>query len=141
MFDNLYKSVDMPIQPSLELINKTKVKMKEEINNSNKVVQVNFYKYATIAACFVIFIGILSVNMQNDVMTDVAPSINETVDDSYKESTNTNVSTKGNPFNQAYFNSSVESGSTSDVVLRNSILDNIADFFIGIAQWFKELLF
>jgi hypothetical protein len=141
MFENLYKSVDSKVQPSLKLINETKQMMKSE----NKVVRVNFYKYGALAACLVIFIGVLSVNTQKNITMDEAssmiesPSINETSNDSYKETPN--ISAGGNPFSSA-FDSATTSGTASSVATsKNSILSNIAEFFIAIAQWFKELLF
>lgn len=139
MFESLYKSVDLDVQPSLELINKTKQKMKEEINNSNKVVQLNFYKYGALAACLVIFIGVLSVNTSKDIAMNEAPIINETVNDSYQGSIEIDM---GNNRFDSPFNSAMSSNSTTGTqVSRNSILDNIVEFFIGITQWFKELLF
>ena len=139
MFENLYKKVDEKVQPSEELINETKLKMKDELNNKNKVVHVNFYKYATIAACLVIFIGVLSVNTQKDIAMEYAPSINENVNDSYKES---NITTNGNPFNSVTFDSAMSSGTaTSATVAKYSIFDSILEFFENILQWFKELLF
>lgn len=139
MFEKLYKTVDSQIQPSLDLINETKSKMKEELNNSNKVVNMNFYKYGTIAACLIIFIGALTVNTSKNIFVDEESSINETVQDSYRGTTSGNIS--GNPFNTA-----LDSVSTSDSVselvsARSSFFDVIVEFFESIIQWFKELLF
>ena len=114
--------------------------MKEEINDSNKVVHLNFYKYGALAACLVIFIGVLSLNTQKNITMDEAPSINETANDSFQSPTDLNAG--GNPFNSAFFDSATSNSSATTVTTsRNTFLDNIAEFFIGIAQWFTELLF
>lgn len=137
MFEQMYKKVDEKIEPSLDLINKTKLKMKEELNNSNKVVHINFYKYATIAACLVIFIGVLSMNTSQEMVMDQAPSINE----SYNESIENNSSVTNNPFTSGNFNSAQTADSAISITKTNSILYNIVEFFANIIQWFKELLF
>jgi len=139
MFETLYKSVDSKVQPSAELINKTKLKIKDELNNKNKVVHVNFYKYATIAACLVIFIGVLAVNTTKNIVIEDSSSINETINDSYKGA---NITTNGNPFNSGRFDSAMSSGAAISITTSsNSILNNISEFFENILQWFKELLF
>lgn len=146
MFETLYKTVDSKIQPSLELVNETKQKMKLELNNSNKVRHVNFYKYATIAACLVIFLGVLNVNPTKDIQFNNAPSMNETFNEAHDSVSSGN---KGqNPFNSANFESgnkfdSIYFESAGDITVdsKNSILDRIVEFFVKIIQWFKELLF
>lgn len=140
MFETLYKSVDLNVKPSIELINKTKQKMKEEINNSNKVVHLNFYKYATIAACLIIFIGVLSVNPTKDLAMEEVPNINETVKDSYQQSDVDSFG--GGQFDSAFNSTAMSSGTVASATSsRNSVLDNIAEFFMNIIRWFKELLF
>ncbi|MBE5812715.1 MAG: hypothetical protein E7314_03585 [Clostridiales bacterium] len=139
MFEKVYKKVDSKVQPSLELINETKQKMYKEINNSNKIVHMNFYKYATIAACLIIFIGVLAPNMSKDLVVNESFDINESVNDSYKEITENNFA--GNPFNSALDSVMTSDSVTSATVSRNSIFDSISEFFENIIQWFKELLF
>ena len=155
MLKKLYRSVDSKITPSESLIKDTKEKLYKEIN-SKKVTNINFYKYATLAACFVIFIGVLSVNMSKVVMSDNSLNsvvINESINNSSGsfennkvesdknsfDSINTGIS--GNPFN-ASFNSAVSTGNSATVVTRSdSFIYKVIGFFSNIIQWFRELLF
>ena len=142
MFEKLYKTVDSQVQASEELINKTKIKMKEEIKNSNKVVHINFYKYGTLSAFLVIFIGVLAANNIKEISLNEPPIISESANDSYKEPLDTNISVNSNPFNGSMFDSAMSANSHENSIgTRNSFLDNIVGFFINIIQWFKELLF
>ena len=137
MFEQMYKKVDEKIEPSLDLINKTKLKMKEELNNSNKVVHINFYKYATIAACLMIFIGVLSINTSQDMLMEQVPSINE----SYNETFENDSIARDEYFSSENFASTDTVNTAVAIPKTNSVLYEIAEFFISIIQWFKELLF
>ena len=143
MFEKLYKSVDMQVMPTSELINETKEKMYKEIKTSNKVKYMNFYKYGTVAACLIIFIGVFSINPTKDAHLNQAPSINESIKDTAEKdfvSDSFNNMT-GNSFSNNSFNSATSSDSASAITVKRPLLDNIIEFFVGIIQWFKELLF
>ena len=62
MFKNLYRKVDSKVEPDLKLINDTKAKMRSELKQS-KMINFSFYKYATVAACFILVIGLCSVRI------------------------------------------------------------------------------
>jgi len=137
MFKKLYLAVDSKVEPNLDLINNTKNKMYEELKKRNKVRTMNFYKYASIAACLVIFIGVLSVNQKINQPIQESNSFMESTN--IKPSVNNSGST-GNPFNSA-FDSTTSAATSSSVLKSESFFDKIIDFFTSIIQWFKELLF
>ena len=140
MFEKVYLAVDSKIEPDLKLIHNTKNRMYEELKNRTKVRTMNFYKYASIAACLVLFIGVLSVNQKiNQPIYEVNNFVEST--DSYPTKTDVNDSvSNGNPFNTAF--NSATSGATSSTALKSETFwDKVIDFFSSIVQWFKELLF
>jgi hypothetical protein len=141
MFKKLYLEVDSKVEPNLELINNTKKKMHEELKNRNKVRTMNFYKYASIAACLVIFMGVLSVNQKINAPLYESDSFNESLDTYPNKPSTNNSGISGNPFNTTFDSAMSSTASTSVEVKSDSFVDKIIDFFENIIQWFKELLF
>ena len=140
MFEKVYLAIDSKIEPDLKLIHNTKNKMYEELKNRNKVRTMNFYKYASIAACLVLFIGVLSINQKiNQPIYELNSFVEST--DSYPTKNEVNDSgSKGNPFNTA-LNSATSGASTSTAFKPETFWDKVIYFFSSIVQWFKELLF
>jgi len=148
MFKDLYRKVDAKVEPDLKLINDTKAKMLEELNHKKKVRYIHFYRYATVAACFILVVGLATVN--------VTKTANQSVQDIGSASSSIDSVSKGNlsfssssSFDSVLVNSgvpvnafssyfSVESASAQST---SSIGGSIIQFFLNILQWFKELLF
>ena len=153
MFKKLYKSVDSKITPSESLIKDTKEKLYKEIN-SKKVTNINFYKYATLAACFVIFIGVLSVNMNKFTMSnnslnifDTSESINNSAGNFENNkiepdvSGNNHFNSAGSSVSENPFHANFDSVASTAVTRSDSFIYKIIEFFTNIIQWFRELLF
>jgi len=145
MFKELYKKVDSKVEPDLKLINDTKVKMMSELKQS-KMLNFSFYKYATVAACFIVVIGLCSIklgSMSSQVTQDLGGNA-ISASDSNSE-VKPYFSGSSSVPNASQFVTSGSSNSFSSLtptVDSASVSENpIVRFFKNILQWFEELLF
>lgn len=144
MFKELYRKVDSKVEPDLKLISDTKEKMRRELKQS-KMLNFSFYKYATVAACFILVIGLCSVrlvSMSSQVTQDLGSSSISSLDStsdvkSYFSESSSQFVSSGSA-NSSFSNLSP----TLNTIDSASVSQNpIIEFFTNILQWFKELLF
>ena len=137
MFKKLYTSVTENIKPDDNLVSYTKQLMYNELKSKPKI---NFYKYASIAACFVIFIGALSLNIKTTNSMESIVNSSEQIEISddivIKENQSSNIS--DNLFNANFSDTNFGVASVEN---NNSFFSKIISFITNIIQWFKELLF
>ncbi|MBO5289851.1 MAG: hypothetical protein J6M02_07090 [Clostridia bacterium] len=139
MFKELYLKADAKIKPDLKLINETKAKMLREINAKKNVKQIHFYKYATLAACFILVISLFSVNVKN-ASNQVAEDLSGVANSSLTSNSANGLAlpnTASSSANNSFSSVTVDSASEMSSVSKNPIIE----FFMKILQWFQELLF
>lgn len=138
MFEKIYLSVDSKVVPNEELLEKTKEKMKLEMENAKTKDNINFYKYVTMAACIVLFIGVIGIvpkNVGTDSLTE-GISNNTVMQDViiFKDSNFTGL-TDINSFDKQVVVGEIE------IAEKETIIDKIGGIIISIIQWFHKLLF
>ena len=149
MFRDLYRKIDAKIEPDLKLVKDTKEKMISELKQ-RKMTNLGFYKYATVAACFILVVGLCTIKlgtMSSQVTQDLSGNATSSLGASYldnvKPSKDVEMSNLSGLHSSGMSNNSFSSiSSTIDTVGSTSSNSNpIVEFFANILQWFKELLF
>lgn len=150
MFDKIYVESISKVKPDKELINRTKELMNNEVTEKRRIKSINFYKYATLAACIVVFVSVFTLFPRN-VVRDIQVNNSSISSGSFEATDNINndfssSNNTGNLSDSSYsgayfaplahgdigFSSTVEANKKS-----NSFLEWIKE----IIQWFYELLF
>jgi len=149
MFKELYRKVDSKVEPDLKLIKDTKAKMISELKQS-KMLNFGFYKYATVAACFILAIGLCTIKLgtmssqvTQDLSGNATSSLGASSLDNIKPSKDAELSNPSGFSSTGMSNNSFSTFSpTIDSVSSTSSNSNpIVEFFVNILQWFEELLF
>ena len=135
MFEKIYLAVDSKVMIDEKIVEKTKEKMKIEIENTKSQKNINFYKCVTLAACIVLFIGVIGIYPKNIGSDNLSEGMNNNliIQDA--------VTIPNNNFNSIASIESFDKGVDIEAVEKDSIVDSIQEFIADIIQWFKELLF
>lgn len=151
MFEKMYLDSISKIKPDRELIESTKKMMINELENKKNIKNISFYKYASIAACVVVVISVLTLYPRN-IIKDLStgnistPTDNFIAEDKvYFEGATMNKDNSVKFPNSNSFDSfagaSGDIGALADssvsIKKSNPFLDGIKE----IIQWFYELLF
>ena len=149
MFEKMYNESISKVKPDSELIESTKKIMLNELENKEVIKNINFYKYASIAACIVVVISVLAIypkNIIRDLGSDNAYISNGSL--KAEDKLDNYFDAKDNFSKPNYSNDSFNSleginGDIGGMVGVNSAQksNSFLDWIKGIIQWFYELLF
>lgn len=149
MFDKMYLDSISKVKPDDKLIERTKELMNNEKKNRKIVKNINFYKYATFAACAIVFIFVFALYPKN--LTNNLKSDNASVSDNHfatEENIKNYFDTTDSFSKPSYSNDNFnyfeglngDIGGMTDVNFAQES-NSFLDWIKAVIQWFYELLF
>ena len=146
MFNKMYVDSISKVKPDKELINRTKEIMNKEIIEKKQIKDINFYKYATVAACLVVVLSAFAffpknimkeAETNNSFVSDSSFEVKDNISSDYSSVDNVGVSSTVS-FSSNLFAPAAQGSIEVESVKKSN---NFFDWIKEIIQWFYELLF